>query len=108
MDILSDVLICGIQTFMITLICTIFESSRFDLTAKQLLGIFLVYYINVGVIVFVIFMPMLYRDMVTGLINELNTQGSIVLVSAVAIFLLAIVSLIILSCKILVKIRGKD
>ncbi len=108
MDILSDVFICGIQTLLITIICTIFESSRFDLSAKQILEIFLVYYMNVGVIVFAIFMPMLYWDMFTEFINELNTQGPIVLISSVAIFLLAIASLIILSCKILVKIRGKD
>lgn len=109
MDILSDAFICGIQTFLITIICTIFESSRFDLTAKQVLIIFLVYYLNVAIIVFTLFMPMLDWDIYAETMREFNMQyGSALLISSIVIYLLVIVSLIIFSCKILVKIRGKD
>lgn len=109
MDILSDTFICGIQTFLITIICTIFESSRFDLTAKQVLIIFLVYYLNVAIIVFTLFMPMLNWDIYAETMREFNMQyGSALLISSIVIYLLVIVSLNIFSCKILVKIRGKD
>lgn len=109
MDILSDSFICGIQTFLITIICTIFESSRFELTAKQVLLIFLVYYLNVGLVVFTLFLPILDWDIYAETMHEFNMQyGPILLISSMAIYLLVIICLIYLSCNILVKIRGKD
>ena len=109
MDILSDAIICGIQTFLITIICTIFESSRFELTTKQLLLIFLIYYLNVGLIVFALFLPMLDWNICAETIHELYMQyGSTLLLSSISIYLLVVVCLIFFSCKILVKIRGKD
>ena len=109
MDILSDVFICGIQTLLITIICTIFELSRFELTTKQLLLIFLIYYLNVGLIVFALFLPMLDWNICAETMHELYMQyGSTLLLSSISIYLLVVVCLIFFSCKILVKIRGKD
>ena len=109
MDILSDVFICGIQTLLITIICTIFELSRFELTTKQLLLIFLIYYLNVGLIVFALFLPMLDWNICAETMHELYMQyGSTLLLSSISIYLLVVICLIFFSCKILVKIRGKD
>lgn len=109
MDILSDAFICGIQTFLITIICTIFESSRFELTAKQVPLIFLVYYLNVGLFVFTLFLPILDWDIYAETMHEFTMQyGSVLPIFLIAIYLLVIVCLIYFSCKILVKIRGKD
>ncbi len=108
MDILSDVFICGIQTLLITIICTIFELSRFELTTKQLLLIFLIYYLNVGLIVFALFLPMLDWNICAETMHELYMQyGSTLLLSSISIYLLVVVCLIFFSCKILVKIREK-
>lgn len=104
MDILSDVFICGIQTLLITIICTIFELSRFELTTKQLLLIFLIYYLNVGLIVFALFLPMLDWNICAETMHELYMQyGSTLLLSSISIYLLVVVCLIFFSCKILVK-----
>lgn len=108
MDILSDAIICGIQTFLITIICTIFESSRFELTAKQVLLIFLVYYLNVGLFVFTLFLPILDWDIYAETMHEFTMQCIVLLIYSMTIYLLVIVCLIYFSCKILVKIRGKD
>lgn len=109
MDIINDNILCSIQSFFISTICTIFESSRFELTTKQLLLIFLIYYLNVGLIVFALFLPILDWDIYAETMHEFTMQyGSVLLIYSMTIYLLVIVCLIYFSCKILVKIRGKD
>lgn len=104
MDIIKDTFLCGIEAFLLSSICTILESSRFNLKAKQLFGVFLVYYIMIRAIITSLIIFGLYNEAVKDFLNEINMSSATFLLAYFSI----IVLLVILACIILTKIRGKN
>ena len=110
MDVVSVVFLCGVEACLISIICTVFESSRFDLSLKQLAQIYFTYYavfrIIVSSLVLLLFYGKVYVERLFDIYDMLSRYMAII-IAAIA-YLLVILSTIILSCKILVKIRGRD
>lgn len=104
MDIINDIILCSIQSFFISTICTIFESSRFSLNLKQIFAIFFVYYIPVQAILTPLVLFCFYNWDIKEYLAENNISSFTLLLA----YCLTMVLLIITAFVILRRIRGKE
>lgn len=104
MDIVNDIFLWGVQSLLFAALCTILESSIFDLKAKQLFGIFLVYSIMFSAIFNLLILIGYYSDDINKFISDTNIS---LVVFILACFLIVIL-LVIAARAILRKIRGAE